>query len=229
MSDSVGAQTTASELYSERAQTYLRFIRSVGYPQGLRAIFMGSSVLSSDLRVLDAGCGTGVTTLALRSALAARGMPARRIDAFDLTPAMLGRFRSTLAASGIEDVELARADVLALETLPREWSNYDLVVTASMLEYVPRESFPVALRGLRGRLREGGKLLLFITRNNALMRPLIGRWWEANLYTRAEIRVALKEAGFIDTSFGRFPFPYRHLDLWGHAVSARAAPSRSAI
>ena len=74
--------------------------------------------------------------------------------------------------------------MLQLDTLPQAWKNYDLVVTASMLEYVPRSILPAAFRALRGRLHARGTLLLFITRNNALMRPLIERRWAANLYTR---------------------------------------------
>lgn len=119
-------------------------------------------------------------------------------------------------------MRLAQADVLKLETLPLAWNDYDLVVTASMLECVPRSSLPAALRALRQRLHERGTLLLFITRNNALMKPLIERWWSANLYTGAELRDVLEDAGFSEWSFGHFPLPYRYLDVWGHAVSARA-------
>jgi SAM-dependent methyltransferase len=183
---------------------------------------MKSPALGPRLGILDAGCGTGVTTLALRSALEARGIPARAMDAFDLTPAMLSRFRATLDASGIEGVRLAQADVLHLDTLPEAWTDYDLVVTAAMLEYVRRPSLPAAFRALRGRLHARGTLLLFITRNNMLMRPLVERWWSANLYSRAELRVALEAAGFSELSFGHFPLPYRYLDVWGHVVSARA-------
>ena len=63
--------------------------------------------------------------------------------------------------------------------------------------------------------------MLFITRNNALMRPLIGRWWSANLYTQAELRRAFPEAGFAEVTFLRFPFPYGYLNIWGHIVLAR--------
>ncbi len=221
-SEVASAPAVATGLYSERSDAYLRFIRAVGYPRGLRAAFMKSPALGPGLRILDAGCGTGVTALALRSALEAQGMPSCPIDAFDLTPAMLSRFRVTLAASGIEGIRLAQADVVQLDTLPQTWSDYDLVVTSAMLEYVPRSSLPAALRALRGRLHPRGTLLLFITRSNALTRPLIERWWSANLYTRAELRRALEDAGFRELSFGHFPFPYRYLDVWGHVVSARA-------
>ncbi len=215
------AEVVASAIYSARIDAYLRFVRAVGYPRGLRAVFMESPALRPDLRILDAGCGTGVTTFALRSALEARGMSARRIDGFDLTPAMLDRFRARLDRTGVEDVHLVRANVLHLESLPEDWVDYDLVITASMLEYVPRTELATALTGLRSRLREGGVLQLFITRNNFLMRPLIGRWWSANLYTRSELRNLLKEAGFSEFSFSHFPFPHRLLDLWGHVVRAR--------
>ena len=212
----------ASQLYTEHADAYLRFIDFMGYPRGLRAAFLKSAELGQGLRVLDAGCGTGTTTLALRSAAEAREISIDGVDAFDLTPAMLDRFRATLDRSGIDDVRLAQADVLQLDSLPDSWRDYDLVISASMLEYIPRSSLTTALRGLRGRLRAGGSLLLFITRDNILMRPLIGRAWSANLYSRSELEAAFSDAGFGSVRFGRFPFPYRHLDLWGHVVTARA-------
>jgi len=153
--------TDIPELYTEHADAYQRFVRSLGYPQGLRAAFLKSPALVPDMHILDAGCGTGITTLALRQALEARGISNGEIDAFDLVPAMLDRFRARLARFDIENVRLAQADVLNLDTLPPTWSDYDLVVTASMLEYVVRSKLPTALRALRQRLRSGGTLLLF--------------------------------------------------------------------
>jgi SAM-dependent methyltransferase len=214
--------TTVTQLFSRRVDSYTRFTRAMCYSGGLRSVFMKSSVLGPGLRILDAGCGTGQTTFALRSALDARGIPARAIDAFDLTPAVLDRFRAKLTTSEIDTVGLAEADVLQLDTLPPAWRDYDLVVTAAMLEYVPRSSLTTALQALRERLRPHGTLLLFISRNNVLTKPLIKRWWSANLYTREELRDAIDNAGFTDVSFNHFPLPYRHLDLWGHVVSAQA-------
>ncbi|SFO26900.1 class I SAM-dependent methyltransferase [Nitrosospira briensis] len=56
--------------------------------------------------------------------------------------------------------------MLNLESLPGEWSNYDLMVSASMLEYVPREELVRALSQLRSRLASNGVLLLFVTPKN---------------------------------------------------------------
>jgi hypothetical protein len=67
-----------------------------------------------------------------------------------------------------------------------------------------------------------GTLVLFITRDSWLMRPLIERWWDAELYTREALEAAFTQAGFSDLRFHHFTPAFRHLDLWGHIVEARA-------
>jgi SAM-dependent methyltransferase len=214
------AMSDASRLFSEKHGSYVRFIRAVGYPQGLRAFFLHSPLLRSGMRVLDAGCGTGVVTFALRDALVSRSLALGALHAFDLTPAMLERFRRTLVQRAISGVETRQADVLELDALPESWLGYDLIVSASMLEYVPRDRFVEALRGLRARLRENGRFVLFITRRNWLTRPLIGRWWRSNLYDAAELYDAFGRAEFSRSEFLRFPRAARHLALWGYVVEA---------
>jgi hypothetical protein len=90
-----------------------------------------------------------------------------------------------------------------------------------MLEYLPRDRIADALRGLRMRLRDGGSLILFITRRNWLMRPLIGYWWRSNLYTASELRQAFRDAGFSHFEFLRFPPDASYLTRWGHIIEAR--------
>ncbi len=213
--------TDASQLYAERADQYVRFVRGLGYPGGLRAIFRRHSTLGPDLSVLDAGCGTGIVTLALRDAMLERGHRPGRFDAFDLTQEMLDRFRQTLDERSIEGVRLAQANVLELHTLPDDWEGYDLVVSASMMEYLPRDELAAALGGLRARLKPGGALALFMTKKNWLMRGLIGKWWSAETYTQGELREAFRDAGFASVSFDRFRLHYSYLNLWGHVVVAR--------
>lgn len=207
-------------IFSERSRAYVRFIRFVRYPQGIREFFLGSPLLRSGIRILDAGCGTGVVTLALRDALLRRGLAPGPMHGFDLTPAMLDLFRHTLRARGIEGLEVAQADVLELDALPPSWSDYDLIVSASMLEYLPRECLSAGLSGLRSRLKESGSLLLFITRRSWLTRPLIGRWWQSNLYDAGDLVRSFRQAGFAPIRFHRFPARFRYLGLWGHIVEA---------
>jgi ubiquinone/menaquinone biosynthesis C-methylase UbiE len=209
-----------ARLFTERHAIYERFIRTVRYQQGLRAFFLQSPLLRSGLRILDAGCGTGAVTLALHEALLFRGLSPRSFHAFDLTPAMLDRLRATLERRGIDGVELSQANVLELDALPSSWGGYDLVVSASMLEYVPREQFTDALRGLRARLGAGGRLVLFVTRRNPLTRALIGAWWQSNLYTAEELTASFSRAGFSRFELRAFPPSAWHLSLWGHIVEA---------
>ena len=207
-------------LFTGKHDLYARFIRLVRYPRGLRAFFMHSALLRSGLRVLDAGCGTGVVTLGLRDALVRRHLTPGTLHAFDLTPAILGRFRTTLARRAIDHVTTVQANVLHLDALPTGWTDYDLVVSASMLEYVPRDRFVEALGGLRNRLRADGHFVLFMTRRNWLTQPMIGRWWQSNLYRAAELREAFAQAGFSAFTFRKFPLAARYLSVWGYVMEA---------
>jgi 2-polyprenyl-3-methyl-5-hydroxy-6-metoxy-1,4-benzoquinol methylase len=208
-------------LFTEKHGTYAWFIRLVRYPQGIRTFFLRSSLLRSNLRILDAGCGAGVITLAVHEALIRRGLTVGTLHAFDLTPAMLERFRTTLEKTAMVTVEIRQADVLEMESLPDTWTAYDLIVSASMLEYVPRNRFAAALTGLRNRLSDDGHIVIFITRRNWLTRPMIGRWWQSNLYSKEELLDAFRRAGFSRVEFSAFPLAARYLAAWGYVIEAR--------
>ncbi|OGX86519.1 hypothetical protein BEN48_12710 [Hymenobacter glacialis] len=171
--------------------------------------------------MLDAGCGTGATTLALHAALEARHLLPAHFSAFDLTPLMLSRFREKLVRRPVPHLEMVAADVLALDQLPATWHEYDLIVSAAMLEYLPKARLVEALAGLRRRLKPDGTFVLFISQQSIWMNWLIRRWWHANLYTRAELEAVLEQAGFTTRHFAKFPAPYSYLNWWGHVVIAR--------
>ena len=48
------------KLFTQRYETYARFIRAVRYQEGLRAFFLSSPLVRSGLRILDARCGIGL-------------------------------------------------------------------------------------------------------------------------------------------------------------------------
>jgi cyclopropane fatty-acyl-phospholipid synthase-like methyltransferase len=206
------------ELYTAKEDAYRSFSSTFQYGKGLRALIAASGLLRPNLRVLDAGCGFGTTTFAIVEALRERNFSYQTIDAFDLTPAMLARFRANLDANPIADVHLRQADVLALEELPSSWNDYDLILSTSMLEHLPKEELPSALSGLRSRLAKNGALLVVITRKNLLTKFLIEWWWHARRYSRRELQGAFAAAGFRNVSFRQFPLRYFWLNTANYAV-----------
>jgi 2-polyprenyl-3-methyl-5-hydroxy-6-metoxy-1,4-benzoquinol methylase len=217
----VTATLNPEQFFTRRADTYVRFIRAFRYGGGLMAFFLSSPLLRDDLRILDAGCGSGALMTAVAEAMRRRGFKPAALNAFDLTSAMLERFRADSNRESLQGLQLARANVLDLAKLPDGWTGYDLIVSASMLEYVPRDRFVDAIRGLKDRLKSGGTFLLFITRRNPPMRLMIGWWWASNLYTRSELDDAFRTAGFSDVQFPSFPTRAANMGFWGHIVEAK--------
>src|SRR5262249_32428349 len=153
------------KFYTEKLTTYRRFISFFRSRDALRALFESSRLLRPNLRILDAGAGFGTATFALLDALRRRHIAPETLDRSDLTPAMLARFQAELDSQGITQVRLKQANVVELDQqLPSSWCNYDLIISASILEYVARPDLSKALSALRARLAPHGTLLVVITR-----------------------------------------------------------------
>jgi cyclopropane fatty-acyl-phospholipid synthase-like methyltransferase len=208
-------------LYTEKLNAYRRFISIFRSQAAIRALLESSALLRPRLRVLDAGAGSGTATFALLDALHHRGMEPEAIEAFDLTPAMLARFRAELDSRGVTQVHLKQANVLEFDKqLPSSWSNYDLIVATSMLEYVSRPHLSQALSVLGARLARRGILLVVITRKNWITRVLIEWWWQAARYSRKELREAFSTAGLCNLTFRTLPLRYCCHSLSNHVVMA---------
>ena len=210
------------KLYTEKLTPYRRFISFFRSRDALRTLFDDSELVRPNLRILDAGAGFGTATFALLEALRSRNIDPEVIDAFDLTPAMLAQFRCALDSQNITQVRLKQANVLELDrSLPSSWSNYDLIISASMLEYVARPDLSNPLSVLRARLAPQGTLLVIITRKNWITKVLIEWWWQAARYSRQELRETFAAAGFRDLVFSRFPFRYFWQNFSNHVVVAK--------
>ena len=99
------------------------------------------------LEILDAGCGSGPLTEALRAKNAV-------VSGFDLSPAMVQLARERLG----EDADVRVADLGS--PLPYPDDRFDLVVASLALHYV--EDWASALAELRRVLKSGGRLLVSI-------------------------------------------------------------------
>ena len=91
-------------------------------------------------RVLDLGCGTGLSGLALKPF-------AKRMVGLDLAPRMLAEARKRGIYDALEEADL-------LEWLPRHGAAFDLVAAADVLNYLG--DLGPALAAIAGALAQGG-------------------------------------------------------------------------
>jgi SAM-dependent methyltransferase len=185
------------------------------------AVLLRADVIRPNMRVLDAGCGFGLATFALLDALRKLHAPCKRINAFDLTPAMLARFRERLARRPDVPVEMREADVMDLGTLPPSWTGYDLVISTSMLEYLPRRDLPRALMAVRARMAARGTIVVMITRRSLESKVIVQKPWHAEPYSRSELVTLFADAGFESPRFIRFPLRYGWMNRANYVIAAK--------
>lgn len=132
-----------------------------------------------DLRILDAGCGTGGSALFLRRY--------GQVVGLDLAPEAIEL--SALRPTG----QLARGSVLAL---PFADESFDLVTSFDVLYHrgVPDES--TALREVYRLLRPGGRLLIRLPAYEFLRSKHDRAVHTRRRYTRGDVASLLKGAGF---------------------------------
>ena len=194
------------------------FLKLLPYQRVLQAVLQERDILASNMKIMDAGTGTGVLIRILYPMARDKGLSNVVFHGFDITPAMLDVFHHWIRAEGAEDFVSTRVqDVLHLETLPETWNDYDLIVTAAMLEYVPRESLHTAVAGLLDRLKPGGKMIWVVSGRTLSMRFFVGWMWRANLYKKVEIDAVLAKAGAEHVEYLSFPRPYHATD--GHMLA----------
>jgi ubiquinone/menaquinone biosynthesis C-methylase UbiE len=126
-------QARAGSFYDRIARLYNLTFKVNGYGRSLDQYLRAHPLpLSPGARVLDAGCGTGLLTLALLRGL---NLPVS-ITALDISGSSIATAKQAVAeANGWKKkVHFAQANVLAL---PFADESFDLVVTSGVLEYVP--------------------------------------------------------------------------------------------
>ena len=126
-------EARAGSYYNKIAAYYDLTFKLNGYGRSLDEYFANNPLpISRGAKILDAGCGTGLLTLALLRAL---HFPVS-ITALDLSATSITAARKAVADSPgrTRDVTFAEGNLLSL---PFADNSLDLVVTSGALEYVP--------------------------------------------------------------------------------------------
>ncbi|HEV2912258.1 MAG TPA: class I SAM-dependent methyltransferase [Pyrinomonadaceae bacterium] len=128
----------AGSFYDRIAGLYDMTFKLNGYGRSLDQYLRAHPLpLSPGARILDAGCGTGLLTLAL---VKAATVPVR-ITAVDLSASSLAKAARAVAESArrLHQVRFTQGNLLAL---PFADETFEVIVTSGALEYVPlREGF----------------------------------------------------------------------------------------
>ncbi|HJR08504.1 MAG TPA: class I SAM-dependent methyltransferase [Pyrinomonadaceae bacterium] len=126
----------AGSLYDRIARLYDLTFKINGYGRSLERYFRDHPVpLEDNAQILDAGCGTGLLTLAMLRTLTR----AANITAIDLSASSLQKARQAVAnvLAGRPHQHSVRFLQANLLSLPFASETFDFIATSGALEYVP--------------------------------------------------------------------------------------------
>ena len=194
--------------YDRIASLYNLTFKFNGYGRSLENYLRAHPLpLSSGARILDAGCGTGLLTLALLKVI---DLPVN-VTAIDLSASSITTARRAVAEAergSSQHVRFAQANVL---TLPFADNSFDFIATSGVLEYVSLED---GFRELARVLVPGGHLLHLPVRPS-----LVSRFLE--LLFRFKTHSPKKVADHTRRHFRiveHYRFPPQHIIGWTKSV-----------
>jgi ubiquinone/menaquinone biosynthesis C-methylase UbiE len=156
--------------------------------------------------VLDAGCGTGIVTLAFQDA----GFHPRRLIALDLSVKSLKVAREQIAKRGqhMAPTDEVQANVLQM---PFADETFDLLLMCGVLEYTPLDS------GLReaARVLKKGAPLVFLPVKPSVVGTVLELLYNFKTHTKAAVRAAAAEYFNV---VGNHDFPITEPIAWSKTI-----------
>lgn len=144
--------------------------RSVpGYATLLQLLgVVGAQFVPAGGKVYDLGCSLGGAGISLQ-----RFIPAdAKIEAVDLSPAMVARFAAYIAGAGIKNIEVYQKDISSMTFSPAS-----LMILNFTLQFIAREQRQALLKRIYQALQPGGALLL--AEKTTPMQERMRLWHEA--------------------------------------------------
>ena len=135
--------------FDEAAATWDEQPTRIALTRDIATTILAQVPVHAAMTVVDYGCGTGLLTMALQSAVG-------RVVGVDTSAGMLAKLQEKLQATGVTNVE-ARALDLSTQAPPDDL-HPDLIVSAMTLHHIAE--LPNLLRALSQWLRPGGYLAL---------------------------------------------------------------------
>jgi len=151
--DGASAKNKPQDLYDRIADVQNLAMKINGYRSSVAKYLRNLKLdINPDSLVLDAGCGTGIVTLALQEA----GYRPRRIEAIDLSYKSLAVARDEFRASRrlANRTDAVQSNVLQM---PFPDNTFNLVIMCGVLEYTPLDD---GLRESARVLKKGAPLVL---------------------------------------------------------------------
>ena len=194
-------------LYDRMAEVQNLAMKLNGYRQSVARYLRSLKLdIHEDSLVLDAGCGTGLVTLAFQEA----GYRPQRIEAVDLSFNSLGvardefRQRRRLA----ERADVVQSNVLKL---PYADNTFDLTLMCGVLEYTPLDA------GLceAARVLKKGAPLVFLPVKPSIVGSMLELLYNFKIHPLANVRTAAEKHFDI---VGNFEFPITEPISWSQTI-----------
>jgi SAM-dependent methyltransferase len=180
----------------------------------LREVFLEEigQYLPRSGRVLDLGCGFGFFSLYF-----AASEPRRRLLGVDLSERRIAEGREAAGRMGLDNVRYQVADAARWDTDER----FEAIYLLDLVHHLPADEVPGFLHRLRGKLEDGGVLLLKEVEDRPrwkrwftlwLDRAMVGLREPIRYWSASELRALLEGLGFdVKAHRMRDWLPYPHI------------------
>jgi ubiquinone/menaquinone biosynthesis C-methylase UbiE len=196
---------------------YTGYFSLMGYRSSLKYFWRQHCArveLREEMRILDAGIGTGFLTISLM-----REAPiSLNVTGLDFSSGMLVGLKRNLRQYDFEIRVQPHVGDMCRMPFPDE--SFDLVMTSEAMEYLPdvRDGISECARVLR----PGGQFL-FIATKNSFMGKLIAATWRNKVLDPAHVRDCMMRAGIGQVENLRFPWYFKHVDATVMALLGKKA------